>query len=292
MKRPPEDPDSPLRRTKTIRRRKARLQFHRLGCRRDGGKRVCNSPARMQTRTSRWLAVAFAVALPLTISGCQRQTLDTSTPASARALGGTLAGDPATLSQDDGQWVMPAKNYASTRFSGLDEINAGNVKHLGVAWTFSTGDGRGHEAAPLVVGDTMYVVTPFPNIVFALDLSRPGAPEVAVRAKPLGASQGVACCDVVNRGAAYDDGKIFFNTLDNHTIALDAATGQGSGSRQARRHQHRRDDDDGAARREGQGARRQQRRRVRRARLAHGARREHRARSPGAPTAPARTRTC
>ncbi|HEX7957475.1 MAG TPA: hypothetical protein VF508_11065, partial [Pyrinomonadaceae bacterium] len=71
---------------------------------------------------------------------------------------------------EDGQWLMPAKNYASTRFSGLDQINADNVKSLKVAWTFSTGVNRGQEAAPLVVGDTMYVVTPYPNILYALDL--------------------------------------------------------------------------------------------------------------------------
>src|ERR1043165_6307815 len=65
---------------------------------------------------------------------------------------------------EDGQWLMPAKNYASTRYSGLDQINADNVKTLKVAWTFSTGVNRGHEAAPLVVGDMMYVVTPYPNI--------------------------------------------------------------------------------------------------------------------------------
>src|SRR5690348_6524119 len=74
---------------------------------------------------------------------------------------------------DDGQWPMPAKNYASTRFSELDQISAKNVKDLKVAWTFSTGIDRGQEAAPIVVGDTMYVVTPFPNILYALDLKHP-----------------------------------------------------------------------------------------------------------------------
>src|ERR671921_106476 len=75
---------------------------------------------------------------------------------------------------EDGQWLMPAKNYASTRYSGLEEINAENVKNMKVAWTFSTGVNRGQEAAPLVVGTTMYVVTPYPNILYALDLNKPG----------------------------------------------------------------------------------------------------------------------
>ena len=77
---------------------------------------------------------------------------------------------------DDGQWIMPAKNYASTRFSTLDQINTGNVKNLKLAWTFSTGLTRGHEAAPLVVNNTMYIVTPWPNLLYALDLTKPGAP--------------------------------------------------------------------------------------------------------------------
>ncbi|PYS99977.1 MAG: PQQ-dependent dehydrogenase, methanol/ethanol family, partial [Acidobacteria bacterium] len=121
---------------------------------------------------------------------------------------------------------MPAKNYASTRFSGLDQINPDNVKNLKVAWTFSTGVDRGQEAAPLVVGSTMYVVTPYPNILYALDLKNNGAMKWKYEPNPAAAAQGVACCDVVNRGAAYADGRIFYNTLDAHTVAVDAATGK------------------------------------------------------------------
>jgi len=122
---------------------------------------------------------------------------------------------------------MPAKNYASTRFSTLDQINADNVARLHLAWTFSTGLTRGHEAAPLVVNNTMYIVTPWPNLLYALDLTQPGAPVKWVYDPHTSASsQGVACCDVVNRGAAYSDGKIFYNTLDVHTVAVDAKTGK------------------------------------------------------------------
>lgn len=128
--------------------------------------------------------------------------------------------------EDDGQWLMPAKNYASTRYSTLDEITVDNVKDLEVAWTFSTGLVRGHEAAPLVVGDTMYVVTPFPNILYALDLTRDGAVKWKYEPNPSRSAQGVACCDVVNRGAFYWEGKIIYNTLDAHTVAVDAETGK------------------------------------------------------------------
>ncbi|HWQ36664.1 MAG TPA: methanol/ethanol family PQQ-dependent dehydrogenase [Blastocatellia bacterium] len=127
----------------------------------------------------------------------------------------------------DGQWPMAAGNFANTRYSGLSEITTGNAGQLKLAWTFSTGLVRGHEAAPLVVGSTMYVVTPFPNYLYALDLTKPGAPlKWKYDPKPASAAQGVACCDVVNRGAAYANGKIFYNTLDDYTIAVDANTGQ------------------------------------------------------------------
>ena len=122
---------------------------------------------------------------------------------------------------------MPGKNHQGFRFSGLTDITPDNVKQLKVAWTFSLGVEKGQEAAPIVVGNTMYVVTPYPNIVYALDLTKPGgAVKWKFEPKPAAAAQGVACCDVVNRGAAYADGRIFFNTLDDHTVALDADTGK------------------------------------------------------------------
>jgi len=128
---------------------------------------------------------------------------------------------------DDGQWLMPAKNFASSRYSSLDEINVDNVKNLQVSFTFSTGVNKGHEAAPLVVGGMMYIVSPYPNILYALDLTQPGAPmKWRYEPKPEPAAQGVACCDVVNRGAAYSSGRIYFNTLDGNAIAVDASTGK------------------------------------------------------------------
>jgi PQQ-dependent dehydrogenase (methanol/ethanol family) len=121
---------------------------------------------------------------------------------------------------------MAAKDYANTRYSELGEITADNVKNLKVAWTFSTGINRGQEAAPLVIGDTMYVITPYPNILYALDLADSGKLKWKYEPKPAAASQGVACCDQVNRGGAFSDGKIFYNTLDGQTVAVDAKTGK------------------------------------------------------------------
>ncbi|MFN2563814.1 MAG: PQQ-binding-like beta-propeller repeat protein, partial [Gemmatimonadaceae bacterium] len=153
--------------------------------------------------------------------------MQSAAAAAPRAFSGIPTIAPAAAAPEDGQWVRPAKDYASSRYSGLTEITADNVRRLGLAFTFSTGVLRGHEAAPLVVNNTMYVVTPYPNILYALDLTQPGAPiKWKYEPKPEAAAQGVACCDVVNRGASFADQKIVFNTLDNHTIAVDAATGR------------------------------------------------------------------
>jgi lanthanide-dependent methanol dehydrogenase len=166
--------------------------------------------------------VSRAILLSLLLSACERKT---EPDARQAAIGGV----PVTIRdlriEDDGQWTMAAKDYASTRYSGLDEINTTNVGQLQVAWTFATGKLRGHEAAPVVVGSTMYIVTPHPNTVFALDLARDGAQKWRYDAPVSRAAAGVACCDVVNRGVAYANGRIFFNTLDAQTIALDAETG-------------------------------------------------------------------
>jgi lanthanide-dependent methanol dehydrogenase len=149
-------------------------------------------------------------------------------PAFGQAQSDWMPQPPAAAApKDDGQWTSPAKNYASTRYSELADINAGNVATLQVAFTFSTGVNRGHEAPPLVVGSTMYVLTPYPNILYALDLSQPGAPlKWTYRPKPVAAAQGVACCDTVNRGPMFAGGRIFFNTLDGNVVAVDAETGK------------------------------------------------------------------
>jgi PQQ-dependent dehydrogenase (methanol/ethanol family) len=120
---------------------------------------------------------------------------------------------------------MAPKDYGNHRYSGLDEITPENAAQLQVAWSFSLGTNRGQEAAPIVVHGTMFVVGPYPNQVFALDATT-GELKWSYTPKPAPAAQGVACCDVVNRGAAYSNGKIFFNTLDNHTVALSAETGK------------------------------------------------------------------
>jgi alcohol dehydrogenase (cytochrome c) len=130
-------------------------------------------------------------------------------------------------SDPPGEWRRPARDFASTRYSPLDQITTENVAKLKVAWTFSDGIPYGHEAPPLVVGDTMYVVTPYPNDLYALDLGKPGTPiKWVFQAHTDPIAIGKACCDAVNRGAVFADGKLVYNLLDAHTVAVDATTGK------------------------------------------------------------------
>ena len=131
----------------------------------------------------------------------------------------------AKMAADPNQWVMPAGNFANTRYSELKQINTENVHKLAPAWTFSTGVLRGHEGAPLVIGDVMYVHAPFPNTVFALDLNNDGKILWKYEPKQDPNVIPVMCCDTVNRGLSYADGKIFLHQADTTLVALDAKTG-------------------------------------------------------------------
>jgi alcohol dehydrogenase (cytochrome c) len=122
-------------------------------------------------------ALAIATLSALTVSGSV-----VGAPPGAAAAGG---GAPPA-----GQWVMAGKDHANTRYSELDLINTANAKHLGLAWTFSTGVLKGHEAAPLVVGDTLYVVTPVSQHPLCAGPRAPGRPEVEVRAGPVAVRPG------------------------------------------------------------------------------------------------------
>ena len=130
------------------------------------------------------------------------------------------------MSQNPKDWVMPTGNYANTRYSELKQITADNVGKLQAAWTFSTGVLRGHEGGPLVIGDVMYVHGPFPNPVFALDLNNDG--KILWKYEPRQDPNviPVMCCDTVNRGLSYADGKLFLNQADATLVALDAKTGK------------------------------------------------------------------
>nr|WP_271201981.1 lanthanide-dependent methanol dehydrogenase XoxF5 [Methylopila turkensis] len=131
-----------------------------------------------------------------------------------------------TILKDPKQWGIQTGDYANTRYSKLDQITAKNVDKLQVAWTFSTGVLRGHEGGPLVIGDVMYVHTPFPNNVFALDLNQDGRIIWKYEPKQDPSVIPVMCCDTVHRGLAYADGLILLHQADTTLVALDAKTGQ------------------------------------------------------------------
>lgn len=130
------------------------------------------------------------------------------------------------LSKSDRNWVMQTKDYTVQRFSKLDQIDTSNVKNLQPAWSFSTGVLHGHEGGPLVVNGIMYVHSAYPNNVYAIDLEHPEKIMWEYRPKQNPAARAVACCDLVNRGLAYGDGKIILSTLDGQLIAMDAKTGK------------------------------------------------------------------
>jgi lanthanide-dependent methanol dehydrogenase len=147
--------------------------------------------------------------------------------AAAFAATGAVANDELIkMAQNPKDWVMPAGDYANTRYSKLNQINASNVGKMQVAWTFSTGVLRGHEGGPLVIGNMMYVHTPFPNKVYALDLSKDNQIVWMYEPKQDPNVIPVMCCDTVNRGVAYADGKIFLHQADTTLVALDAKTGK------------------------------------------------------------------
>jgi alcohol dehydrogenase (cytochrome c) len=159
-----------------------------------------------------WLTAAAFLSSALIVSAATAQT---------------AGGDDLVKAQSNAaNVVMPTLTYDNQRYSTLDQITADNVGKLQAAWTFSTGVLRGHEGAPLVIGDVMYLHTPFPNIVYALDLNNDG--KILWKYQPTQDATvvPVMCCDTVNRGLAYGDGKIFLHQADTTLVALDAKTGK------------------------------------------------------------------
>ncbi|WP_027156973.1 methanol/ethanol family PQQ-dependent dehydrogenase [Methylobacter luteus] len=130
------------------------------------------------------------------------------------------------LTQNPANWATWGGDYAGTRYSKLNQINVNNVKNLQPAWSFSTGVLRGHEGGPLVVNDVLYIHTPFPNTVYAIDQKTQSVIWEFTPTQDADVTIPVMCCDTVNRGLAYGDGKIFLQQSDTVLTALDAKTGK------------------------------------------------------------------
>ncbi|HUQ12623.1 MAG TPA: PQQ-dependent dehydrogenase, methanol/ethanol family [Steroidobacteraceae bacterium] len=146
--------------------------------------------------------------------------------ASEAALAATPVAPRAASPDEDGDWRMPARDYANTRYSGLTQINRDNVKSLQPTYSFSTETNKGQESPVLAVKGTLYFTTSYPNYLFAIDLTKPGgAVKWKFDPKPDASAQGEACCQPVNRGPVYDKGTLYYNTVDAHTFAIDAETG-------------------------------------------------------------------
>ncbi|MGD0135198.1 MAG: PQQ-dependent dehydrogenase, methanol/ethanol family, partial [Bryobacteraceae bacterium] len=145
---------------------------------------------------------------------------------STSAVGAFAQNDLDKTSQDPNQWVLPLGSYSGIRHSKLSQINTRNAGKLKVAWTMSTGTLRGQEGQPLVVGNMMYFESSYPNFVYAIDLDKVGQMVWKFSPEQDKYSPSVACCDLVNKGVAYADGKILVTTLDTHVYALDAKTGK------------------------------------------------------------------
>ncbi len=154
-----------------------------------------------------------------------------------------------------GEWTLPGRDYAGTRYSPLTQITTANAKDLAVAWTFSTGVLHGHEGQPLVVGSTMYLVTPWPNIVYALDLAhpdRPGQMDLSAQSGSRLAGRGLLRHREPRRLVRRREDRLQHARQSHHrprrehrARRLDDEDG---------RHQSRRDDDHGAAHHRRQGA--------------------------------------
>jgi len=123
-------------------------------------------------------------------------------------------------------WTIPLGSYSAIRHSSLKQIDKTNADKLKMAWSMSTGTLRGQEGQPLVVGNMMYFESSYPNYVYAVDLDNVGKIVWKFAPEQDKFAPSVACCDVVNRGVAYGDGKILAAALDTKLYALDAKTGQ------------------------------------------------------------------
>jgi quinohemoprotein ethanol dehydrogenase len=182
-------------------------------------------------QSSTWRALALGLAMTLVMTeaawlGLGPVNAGDATAATAPAVAAPTVNPsaaPGIVSSSAG-WPQHGHGHGEQRFSPLDAISPGTLARLGLTWAFATGDNRGMAATPIVVDGVMYVSTAWSRVV-ALDAAS-GRPLWRYDPKVPGEKARDACCDVVNRGVAVADGKVFLGALDGRLIAIDAATGE------------------------------------------------------------------
>ncbi|HWA62683.1 MAG TPA: PQQ-dependent dehydrogenase, methanol/ethanol family [Caulobacteraceae bacterium] len=166
----------------------------------------------------RIIRLGLALALALGVAACNQHKPGAVDAARLAAAAGNA------------EWLSYGKDYNEQRFSPLDQINAGNVGQLGLAWYAQFDTDRGQEATPLEVDGVLYTTTAWSK-VFAFD-ARTGKQLWSFDPKVKGGKGYDACCDVINRGVAVWKGRVYVGTIDGRLIALDAKTGQVAWSQQ------------------------------------------------------------
>ncbi len=137
-----------------------------------------------------------------------------------------LLTSPVAAAPAGADWPTPSGDLEGTRYSTLTQIDATNVGKLVEDFAVPTNRRGSHQGQPLVVDGVMYVVTPFPHRLIAIDPTAAGKVLWTFSPSFDEYAHGVACCDVVNRGAAFGAGMVVFNTLDDTTVAVNAKTGK------------------------------------------------------------------
>ncbi|QSR20959.1 PQQ-dependent dehydrogenase, methanol/ethanol family [Hyphomonas sp. KY3] len=171
-----------------------------------------------------WQSTLIAGASFAILAACgQAKTADTETLSEPEAFAAVDTNRISTASAAD-EWLTYGGTYDEQRHSSLIDVNKETVADLGVAWTYDLATNRGVESTPIVVDGVMYVTSAW-SLVYALDAKT--GEELWVYDPDVDRAVGVkACCDVVNRGVAVYDGKVFVGVIDGRLEALDAETGE------------------------------------------------------------------
>ncbi len=181
--------------------------------------------AHQKNTTVRWRGTSLFLAFGAALIGSAAFAQTKGTPDHIKSVVGAI--DSAAIKANAAtskDWPTYGLDYAETRFSKLDQINASNVKDIGLMWTYNLESTRGVEATPLVVDGIMYVSAPW-SVVHAVD-TRTGKRLWTFDPKVNREKGYRGCCDVVNRGVALYKGKVFVGAYDGRLIAIDAASGQ------------------------------------------------------------------